>query len=416
MPTPLAPPSEETLRPHDPENISPFERLRLGGDEFAICGVIGLDTNFKGENAAAKLVLLDVGFRGSEGNYGPYDIDGSGEKRLFEKPYVLVRRESTPDGYNLRTYEFDSNDEVEIGRHSGVGEALGLSKMDTISRKHAKLRINERGLISVEDLGSLNGTTVKSAPELVGNSSTDYSYTSDVEDFVHTTGRSHRVFDTGLTEEWGHGEYQGRPIIARDTPVNKGVYPVGGPDGEALVIDDKKYPKELNEVYERVLEGINNVSTDKLVVKGLKNRLFASKERASVDRTTSMLNNVFSEVSKTLKYDLEATNKIAKAYQKVALNMYIQEGVGVCRTQATLSAYLVERLIHEGKLEGRISIDRNQDHQVAGGHAWARYTTPEGKVFIIDPAQEYVGPLEDTYGVDNKWDYRRSEDIVNQLL
>ena len=121
-------------------------------------------------------------------------------------------------------------------------------------------------------------------------------------------------------------------------------------------------------------------------------------------------------MTEKLKYDLEATNKIALDSQKVALNYYIQEGVGVCRTQAVLAAYQIERLIKSGELQGAVSIDRSSRVNPDGdgsGHAWARYTDEKGRVFIIDPAQKYVGPLEAS--PDKNWDYRRTEDVIKQL-
>lgn len=122
-------------------------------------------------------------------------------------------------------------------------------------------------------------------------------------------------------------------------------------------------------------------------------------------------------LKKTLRYDLKATNAIAADSQKVALNKYIQKGVGVCRTQGVLSAYLVERMIGENRLEGTVSVDRNTRKTldgIAGGHTWARYRDTEGTVYIIDPAQGFVGCLEDA--TDKNWDYRRTEDHLGKLL
>lgn len=64
---------------------------------------------------------------------------------------------------------------------------------------------------------------------------------------------------------------------------------------------------------------------------------------------------------------------------------------------------------------GRISIDRNEDTDVAEGHAWARFTDETGEVYIIDPAQEYVGTLKAAVDKD-RWAYSRTEDYMKQLL
>lgn len=73
-------------------------------------------------------------------------------------------------------------------------------------------------------------------------------------------------------------------------------------------------------------------------------------------------------------------------------------------------------MIKEGALDGRVSIDRSSKHNPDGdgsGHAWARFTDKTGKVYIIDPAQKYVGPIDKS--PDRNWDYRRTEDVIKQL-
>ncbi len=409
-------PSPEQLRNNSFE-IGPNDRIKLGDDAFAVCGYIDLAG---GKNNDARVVILDVGFKPSESGYGPYDVDGSGETRFFSKPYVLVKRDvaSTETGKKpgLKFFEVDDDSEVELGRETEAGEQLGITS-GFVSRRHAKVSIGKFGLIMVTDLDSTNGTVVKSAKEALGQPTTDYNYTFRIGDAVHKAGRGDSLKSKEEAHGWGHGEYAGRPIIARDTPINHGVYPVGGKHGEALVIDDKKYPEELNSVYDKLLSRINQVSAEKMGVSGLRRILkhVEGEPGGAAPATELLLRQAFAVVYETLQYDLEKTNKIATDYQKVALNVYINEGVGVCRTQAVLAAYLIERLVGEGKLEGRVSVDRNTDHAVAGGHAWARFTNNSGEVFIIDPSQKYVGKLTDTYDKDG-WDYRRSEDIVTQLL
>ena len=396
------------------ETIVPHERVRLGGDEFAICGAIDLAPTAS-DDRAVRMVLLDVGFRNDGTGYGPYDIDGSGIKRTFEKPYVLVRRQPSEQGPVTLTHEFEDGDTVRLGRASWTARVLGYDDDTQVSKHHAKLTVKSNGAVSVRDEGSLNGTQLRSAHELLGDVNTNYRYTFSISDFVHQAGRGNGYSPKDEAAGWGYGEFDGRPIIARDTPVNGGVYPVGGTHGEAIVVDDKKYPEELDDVYEEVLSSLNAVAPEKTGVRGL--RKWIRKTTPLQARSEQdILENVFDVVSKNLKYDFAATNALAKDYEKIALNSYINHKVGVCRTQAILVAYIAERLIADGKLEGRISIDRNDDHVVAGGHAWARYTAPDGRVYIIDPAQRYVGTLENTYNAKNKWDYRRSEDMVSQLL
>jgi hypothetical protein len=71
-----------------------------------------------------------------------------------------------------------------------------------------------------------------------------------------------------------------------------------------------------------------------------------------------------------MKYDQEAVDRIftEKArgvnHQKVALEVYIDEGVGVCRHQALFVGLLLEHLIKDGLLSGKVNVDRNMNRRV----------------------------------------------------
>jgi hypothetical protein len=397
-----------------------LERVRLGGDELAICGVVDLDPG--DTEGSERLIILDVGFRqkSADGKFGPYDIDGSGYKRYFDKKYVILKAPKggtdTTDPTKTSYIEVDTGDEVPIGRGESTAVSLGLSENFKVSRKHASIRFGRGGAIHVADKGSANGTSIKGATELLGEVNGNFGYTLNVGDFVSSAGKGHQYKSAEKVEGWGHGMYSGRPIIARDTPINGGVYPVGGSKGEALVIDDKKYPEELDSVFNRVEAGLKQKSEAQTSIKGLRNFLRTRNGESILDEK-DILRETFKAVSETLRYDLAATNALAQDSQKITLNEYIHNGFGVCRTQATLSAYLVERLIQNGRLQGSVSIDRNESRTVdgeTGGHAWARYTDKDGVVYIIDPAQRYVGPLNET--TDRNWDYRRTEDLLKELI
>jgi hypothetical protein len=93
---------------------------------------------------------------------------------------------------------------------------------------------------------------------------------------------------------------------------------------------------------------------------------------------------------------------------KIALDMFLNEGVGVCRHKALATGAVIEQFQDDGYLTGDVSVDRNQDDR--GGHAWVRYETSGGDVQIIDPTQDVFAPLEET--VDEFWDYARPEDNI----
>jgi len=410
-----------------------IERVKVGKEEPAICAVIDLSPSDSDDDVHKKaaqterLIVLDVGFKQTtSGDYGPYDIDGTGTKRYFSKPNVIANIKEVPDPNDPEktvkaTYimEVDDDERVILGRDYPSADKLGFTNNNRISKEHAFVDFGAKGKLTVIDEKSTNGTEAVGAAHLISEAAGDFDYTTNVADYVHGDGKGHLYKSEEEQAGWGHGMFGNRPIIARDTPVNGGVYPVGGKGGEALVIDDKRYPKQLNDVYRSVEERIKNtLGSESAVLGGLKQ---AIDQKAGHPGEGSMelkqLQAIFAEVFDTLKYDLEATEELARDSQKIALNDYISEGVGVCRTQAVLCAYLTERLIDNGMLNGRVSIDRNINKVIDGddkAHAWARYTDADGNVFILDPAQKYVGKLEDV--TDRNWDYRRTSDMVRELV
>jgi len=94
------------------------------------------------------------------------------------------------------------------------------------------------------------------------------------------------------------------------------------------------------------------------------------------------------------------------------LSDYEKIGGGVCEQQALLAGYFVEKTRRDGLCFGHTSIDRNESAPSLGaeegGHAWLRYSEPDLWAFALDPAQDYVGRVEDA----RNWLYARAEDIL----
>ncbi len=400
------------------------ERTKLGVEELAICGVIDLnpadpiDPRPERDGQPERIIILDVGFKLTpDGRYGPYDIDGSGVKRVFDKPYVLVNvsthigdgPQESSERVGARYIEIDDNETITLGRDTVEGKDLGLGSNPYISRRHVSVIFGKDGVITIQDHSS-NGSAIHAPGELVETSEVKYDYTLRVSDYVHDVGKGHFYTSEIENPGWGYGMYSGRPIIARDTPINRGVYPVGGSGGEAIVIDDEQYPDALNKVYDMVLKRLRASEHSSTSLRGIR-RIMRPNLNPDLE---SKLQAVFLIVCESLDYNLDATNSLAANGKKIDLGYYIDEGVGVCRTQAVLSAYIVERMINEGLLKGSISIDRSSQRVIDGsGHAWARFTDEDGNVFIIDPAQKYVGPIEKS--PDSGWDYRRTVDIIREI-
>lgn len=197
-----------------------------------------------------------------------------------------------------------------------------------------------------------------------------------------------------------------RPSISRDTPIDGGVYE-GKYGGEAIVVDSKKYPLLIQSFHEI----LDRVTVDGQVRKNL------------------ILDAVYDLVSERMHYSLEGVERILQKAggedgTKIALDMYIGNGIGVCRHQALYAGVLLEMLGKAGFVSGKVSVDRNRvlndiDDKY-DGHAWARYTNSVGEVYIIDPAQRRIGSLSEFMerrngGEKNVWDYARKEDHLRHV-
>lgn len=204
-----------------------------------------------------------------------------------------------------------------------------------------------------------------------------------------------------------NGSYLGRHIIGRDTRILGGVSMVAGHPVLIVVSEeDSHLPAVYRELEER-LAGRN------------------------VRRIPELLAEVHALVREKLRYTCDLNKRIRQEKSpngkeiKIPLAFYVARGEGVCWQQGLLAAYLIEKLIDEGCIGGTVSTDRNMKRDVLKewadfstgefvGHQWARYTAPDGTVYIEDPAQDYCGRLQD---VPRKklgfWrDYFRPEDQI----
>lgn len=190
------------------------------------------------------------------------------------------------------------------------------------------------------------------------------------------------------------GRFAGRPIIARDTPINGGVY-LGSGEREAIVVDDQKYPQELNQAYQELRRKMEQE-------KGGGKGIFEHVNDVAKEALGGSEN--LAEIGKKVDQLVESLTKKYGPDTKVALNDFIKEKAGLCRHRSLLAGYLIERLVNEGVLRGNVSIDRNYLPN-EGGHAWVRWEAARThQVFIIDPSMNYVGRIENA---PKDWNYQR---------
>jgi len=218
------------------------------------------------------------------------------------------------------------------------------------------------------------------------NEKANWNYTQSSLDYARHT-RFYEEKQSGSTKE---ALYMGRHIIKRDSPINKGVYFVGGL-GESIVVDDEK---------DEFLQG-----SYKELIKWMRTQ--QSQRRLYVDE---VIDHIWKNAMDVMPYD---GNKVDDFVYKMPINQKVclgefskngRCGAAVCRHQGLYCAYLLEKLISEKYFGGKVSVDRNYVQGV-GGHAWTRYTTYNGRVIIIDPAQRYCGSLDAV--PKDRWFYQR---------
>ncbi len=221
---------------------------------------------------------------------------------------------------------------------------------------------------------------------------------------VDRVRRTHPQLFEEPSGEAPNGVFAGRRIIGRDTIINGGVY-VGSGQREAIVVDDQKYSLELGTTYQELRQkmelesrkptGHPKIPTFQLVHEIAGQKLGGNKSESELEQ----------QIAKHLQALTGSPVGVSPEGidVKVTLNDFINKGAGVCRHRALLAGYLIERLIQDGVMQGRVSIDRNTIPS-KGGHAWVRYEGPNRHVFIIDPSIGYWGPIEKAPKV---WSYKR---------
>jgi len=210
------------------------------------------------------------------------------------------------------------------------------------------------------------------------------------------------------------GYYGGRHIIHRDSDIDGGVY-LGKNQREAIVVDSEKHPR-LRELYE--------TSKDKMTGNRCEGRIsqvvgdnFEDFSEARYHEAyyyiteNSVLKAVYDTVDEAMpNRDKEAVEEILDEHGvekdgKISLDIFIGRGVGVCRHLALTCAALLELFKKDGVIKGKPGVDRNSNG--SNGHAWCRYTNPDGEIFILDVGR-YMGKLSDAS--EKRWFYERPED------
>ena len=184
------------------------------------------------------------------------------------------------------------------------------------------------------------------------------------------------------------GMYQGRHIIGRDTTIDGGVS-IGAYEREAIVVDSQHHPA-IRQLYEKTK---SKTERHGQILKGL------------------VLNAVYDVVLETFPAkDDGAVDQLVRSFgeiprdTKIALDTFINEGMGVCRHLALTAGVLLELFARDRYIGGRASVDRNEIS--AGAREWARYVNTDRDIIIIDAALGYCGPLHNPQ-IPLPWPYYR---------
>ena len=193
------------------------------------------------------------------------------------------------------------------------------------------------------------------------------------------------------------GRFRGREMIHHDSPI-AGRVCVGSFGREAIVVD---WRHEGRPGRGASLATLYDSAVERATVEGRFRKSLAL--RAVYDT----VNEHFIDRSST---GVERLNQSVGAGSdtKVHLDCYISRKTGVCRHIALTCAAILEHMIDNGLLAGRVSNDRNSIAD-QGAHAWCRYTSSTGTVFILDVMQKFFGTLEESTRLA-AWDYARPEE------
>lgn len=218
-----------------------------------------------------------------------------------------------------------------------------------------------------------------------------------------TVDAERRLKEAGLhvsgDETAPYGFYKGHPILGRQSKhINNSVY-VGRYSREAIVVDGEN--KELDSIYQRLHKSLTD-----------------SQEPNTILDTYYVLKSVMLTTQLHLPYEASKTYQISSQYssdQLVGLSKFVEEKAGVCRHQALLASYLLERLIKDGLLVGRTAVERNAIPDAGGAHAWAIFSPIESdKKIVIDATHSFVGTKEKALE-QNLWRYEVSDDVEPPL-
>ncbi len=375
--------------------LAPHEEFRLSllaspmYDPADVEEYLGFRAHVSAEISAGDKTLLLVDLRDREPDEsGKRDVAGHS---VFAD-MLLIGKEDWQGGFEHSKgfVGIRKGEVVDFGRANNRIARRFDFEDGQVSRKHFTVTLPEDGTeVILTDNDSLNKTTV--------THSTGAVYAERTVAAANRLKRQHgdQFHEADALAPYGY--FGPAPILGRKSPqIAGGVY-VGGGSREAIHVDETD--PRTQAVYEILIQ--------KRTFGNLLHK--AGIRRNSEGYNKNTLEDVLATVTNVMPYDTEdeVVGQLSQQYrdQFVSLGEYIEKGKGVCRHQGLLAAYLVERLIADGKLTGSVKVERNTVPDKGGTHAWATYVDERGKETVIDPAQGFLGSKKEASKQNFRWNY-----------
>lgn len=176
-----------------------------------------------------------------------------------------------------------------------------------------------------------------------------------------------------------YGRYRGRRIIGAGSRIDGGVY-LGRMAREAIVVDMARPGSLLRRVYDSFAAGL------------------CSHRGGRAPPTTALLVCALRGlIASAMPYNERRVHALEASTLPdddglVDLDLFLQAGGGVCRHQVCLVGAVLERLVDEGRLDGRVSLNRCFSEGWFS-HAWVLWRGADGIPWLLDPAQSRYCPL-----------------------
>lgn len=308
-----------------------------------------------------------------------------------ERSRVSPMREEAP---GLTLYEGIS----VIGREKSEGEgmspaqaiwgaALVEASSQRMSRQHLVIGVRD-GQVVLTSLASRGTYVATDTPKISEHISSAYT----------VSGLEEAQRQGALVADGYSGQHKKLDVLNRNKPVIDGSVDLRayGSGREANVVDstDPSYERLYDILYGALRHNLGE----------------ARKHTAGQYTDADVMQAAYDAVRQVMKYDLEAVNAIIdreiikSGSRDINLGSFMREGVGICRHMALAAAWVLNHAAERGLLSRRASAvsEANSVPEKQSGHEWARYTSADGTIYIVDAAYEYVGPLADVPGLEAK--------------